>query len=203
MMDLNYIQTPLRNQTIEEQIKDFYLLNNKERTYQHVLGVAMAAEKLALQYQEDIRACIVAALLHDISAVITPKDMMKIANELQWQLDSAEKIYPFLLHQKISALIAYEYFQIRNLSILKAIESHTTLRSNPSKLDMIIFIADKLAWDQPGEPPFKKNIEMALNDSLEAACYQYIKYQFDHDLLLFPHCWIIEAYRWLEKSHCK
>ena len=24
MMDLNYIQTPLRNQTIEEQIKDFY-----------------------------------------------------------------------------------------------------------------------------------------------------------------------------------
>ncbi len=30
MMDLNYIQTPLRNQTIEEQIKDFYLLNNKE-----------------------------------------------------------------------------------------------------------------------------------------------------------------------------
>ena len=191
MMDLNYIQTPLRNQTIEEQIKDFYLLNNKERTYQHVLGVAMAAEKLALQYQEDIRACIVAALLHDISAVITP------------QVDSAEKIYPFLLHQKISALIAYEYFQIRNLSILKAIESHTTLRSNPSKLDMIIFIADKLAWDQPGEPPFKKNIEMALNDSLEAACYQYIKYQFDHDLLLFPHCWIIEAYRWLEKSHCK
>ena len=129
--------------------------------------------------------------------------MMKIANELQWQLDSAEKIYPFLLHQKISALIAYEYFQIRNLSILKAIESHTTLRSNPSKLDMIIFIADKLAWDQPGEPPFKKNIEMVLNDSLEAACYQYIKYQFDHDLLLFPHCWIIEAYRWLEKSHCK
>ena len=125
MMDLNYIQTPLRNQTIEEQIKDFYLLNNKERTYQHVLGVAMAAEKLALQYQEDIRACIVAALLHDISAVITPQDMMKIANELQWQLDSAEKIYPFLLHQKISALIAYEYFQIRNLSILKAIESHT------------------------------------------------------------------------------
>ena len=152
MMDLNYIQTPLRNQTIEEQIKDFYLLNNKERTYQHVLGVAMAAEKLALQYQEDIRACILAALLHDISAVITPQDMMKIANELQWQLD---------------------------------------------------FIADKLAWDQPGEPPFKKNIEMALNDSLEAACYQYIKYQFDHDLLLFPHCWIIEAYRWLEKSHCK
>ena len=57
--------------------------------------------------------------------------------------------------------------------------------------------------DRPGEPPFKKNIEMALNDSLEAACYQYIKYQFDHDLLLFPHCWIIEAYRWLEKSHCK
>ena len=105
MMDLNYIQTPLRNQTIEEQIKDFYLLNNKERTYQHVLGVAMAAEKLALQYQEDIRACIVAALLHDISAVITPQDMMKIANELQWQLDSAERYIHFTA-SKISALIA-------------------------------------------------------------------------------------------------
>ena len=26
MMDLNYIQTPLRNQTIEEQIKDFICL---------------------------------------------------------------------------------------------------------------------------------------------------------------------------------
>ena len=59
--------------------KIFICLIIKKEHNQHVLGVAMAAEKLALQYQEDIRACIVAALLHDISAVITPQDMMKIA----------------------------------------------------------------------------------------------------------------------------
>ena len=61
MMDLNYIQTPLRNQTIEEQIKDFNFFNIKERTYNHVLGVALVAEKLVLQYKEVFRPGIVAA----------------------------------------------------------------------------------------------------------------------------------------------
>ena len=47
-------------------------------------------------------------------------------------------------------------FKLGIYLILKAIESHTTLRSNPSKLDMIIFIADKLAWDQPGNHRLKE-----------------------------------------------
>lgn len=203
MKKLNYIQIPTKNHNIDQQIKDFYTINNKTKTYQHVLEVAKVAQKLALDFQEDVNNCMIAALLHDISAVVTPQDMFKIANELQWQLDPAENKYPFLLHQRISALIAKDYFQINDLSVLHAIECHTTLKSNPSKLDMIIFIADKLAWDQPGEPPFKDIVEIALNDSLEAACYQYIKYQFDHDLLLLPHHWLIEAYQWLEKSQCE
>ena len=37
-------------------------------------------------------------------------------------------------------------------------------------------------------------------ESLEEACFFYIRYQFENKLLLMPHRWISEAYEELKKK---
>lgn len=60
--------------------------------------------------------------------------------------------------------------------------------------DKVIFLADKISWDQKGVPPYYDLLKSKVEESLEEACYPYIKYQFDNGLLLMPHRWLIEAY---------
>ena len=110
------------------------------------------------------------------------------------EIDAAEEKYHFLLHQRISRLIAQEEYNINDIEILDAIECHTTLKKNASMYDKIIFIADKISWDQEGVPPYYDLIQSKVMDSLDKACYAFIKYQFDNKLLLMPHQWLIEAF---------
>ena len=61
-------------------------------------------------------------------------------------------------------------------------------------------IADKISWDQEGKPPYYDVLKEKAAESLDDACYFYIKYQFDHNLLLMPHRWIREAYEDLQNK---
>ena len=167
-------------------------INNKNHTKKHVLEVAKTSLKLADRFLLDSEICYKSALLHDISS----KDMIVIANENNMWLDISEQKYPFLLHQRISKLIAFHYFDITEKNILSSIECHTTLRSKPSKYEMILFLADKISWDQDGKPPYIDIIEDGLSISLENACKNYINYVYENNMLLCPHKWMNEAHRY-------
>lgn len=114
-------------------------------------------------------------------------------------IDVAEQEYPFLLHQRISKLIAEDYFDITDDDILSSIECHTTLKRNPTKYEMILFLGDKISWDQQGEPPYLYIITNALKISLEKACEDYVNYLYDNNKLLCPHKWMNEAHCYFSK----
>lgn len=175
-------------------IKNKYLNSHKENTLRHVEAVADIAVWLAKIYNLDIAKVKLAALLHDISAIMTPQEMYEIAKLRNFEIDPAEEKFHFLLHQKVSKIIAREHFGIRDQDILDAIECHTTLKKNANMYDKVIFIADKISWDQKGVPPYYEVLKSKAEESLDEACYYYIQYQFEHNLLLMPHQWIIEAY---------
>lgn len=175
-------------------IKNRYLSNHKENTLKHVEEVADTAVWLAEVYHLDSVKVKLAALLHDISAIVTPQDMYELAKMRGLEIDAAEEKYHFLLHQRISRIIAQEDYGINDSDILDAIECHTTLKKNASMYDKIIFIADKISWDQKGVPPYYDILKEKVVESLDEACYFYINYQFENNLLLMPHQWIIEAY---------
>ena len=192
------------NCKIIESIKNKYLCNHKETTLRHVEEVAETAVKLAKVYNVNVEKVKLAALLHDISAIMSPQAMYELAKVRDFEIDVAEEKYHFLLHQRISRLIAQEEYSINDSEILDAIECHTTLKKNASMYDKIIFIADKISWDQKGVPPYYDLIQSKVMDSLDEACYAFIKYQFDNNLLLMPHQWLIEAYEELqERMICK
>lgn len=184
----------MENDDLIYLIRNKYLSNHKENTLKHVEEVADTAVWLAEVYHLDSVKVKLAALLHDISAIMTPQDMYELAKMRGLEIDAAEERYHFLLHQRISRIIAQEDYGINDSDILDAIECHTTLKKNASMYDKIIFIADKISWDQKGVPPYYDILKSKVVESLDEACYFYINYQFENNLLLMPHQWIIEAY---------
>ena len=183
-----------------DSIKNKYLSNNKKDVLKHVEDVADIAVGLAKAYKLDITKTKLAALLHDISGIMTPQEMYDFAFSRGLEIDPAEEKYHALLHQRVSKIIAQEEFCVTDSDILNAIECHTTLRKNASMYDKIIFIADKISWDQKGVPSQDDLLKNSTTESLNEACYLYIKYQFDNNLLVMPHQWLIEAYEDLKRA---
>ncbi len=193
---------------LKNEIKNLYFKYHKESTYRHVYHVSQVARILGKQYHLDIEKLEIAALLHDISAILSHDEMYFYSQQLHLDIDPSEEKYHFLLHQRISKYIAYNYFDIHDQDILDAIECHTTLKKDANEYDKVIFLSDKLAWDQSGIPPYYQGLKKAIAISLDEGCYYFMQYQFDHHQILMPHTWLLEAYHQLqrkiqnEKTHC-
>lgn len=181
--------------------ENLLLSNGRPKTLAHVQAVAEECVRIGKRFGLTEETCRLAGMLHDISAVIRPQDMLAWAEAHAMPLCEAERRYPFLLHQRMSRLVAQTAFQVTDDAVLSAVECHTTLKANASILDMTLFIADKIAWDQPGEPPYLHDVLSALETSLEAACLCYMKVIEQSGKLLYPHaCWT-EAVQWLTKEN--
>ncbi len=184
-----YVKLTAFTQDIEGTTTNLLTLNSKDKTAAHVKAVADTCVIIARQYGLDEDVARICGYLHDISAVISPTDMLSYAKEKGMYIDESENRYPFILHQRISRLIAMQDFKITDERILSAIECHSTLKADYNEYDMTLFIADKLSWDQDGLPPFYDDVKQALDTSLEAASLAYMQYIMEHKLILYPHSW--------------
>lgn len=100
-----------------------------------------------------------------------------------------------LLHQKQSVVIARELFGVVDQAVLDAIGCHTTLRRNASRLDKVLFVADKLAWDQGGDPPYEDAVTAALGRSLDEAVQALMGWIWEERAQLkIVHPWLKEAF---------
>ncbi len=92
-------------------------------------------------------------------------------------------------------------FGVQDIDVLDAISCHTTLRSHPSKLDMVVFLADKISWDQDGKPLYMDLILKGLETSLEQGTYNFINYLVENKKSLrVVHPWLLEAHNYLLKN---
>lgn len=193
------VEMPERTGDIAVDAGALLLFRGKPKTWQHVQAVAQECVRLAERFGLNGEQCRMAGILHDISAVMPAAEMLRYARETGMPLDDAEINHPFLLHQRLSALVARHCFGVRDETILAAIACHTTLRAKASGVDMALFLADKIAWDQPGEPPFLGVVNAALEISLKEACRVYIDYVMDNGMILQPHQDLLAAQKWLQE----
>ena len=198
-----YIIVPVLTDDLLNDIEALLVSNGMQKTADHAKAVAKIGVQIADQYGLERSICELSAYLHDISAVVRADDMLGYAIESSWEIDISERKYPFLLHQMISRVIAELGFSITDERVLDAVECHTTLRADPSKYDMALFISDKLAWDQEGEPPYYSEVADALNRSLEEASLAYMDYIVDNNMILHPHKWFEEGVMCLQNSQKK
>ena len=68
--------------------------------------------------------------------------------------------------------------------------------------DLIVFLADKIAWDQIGNPPYLDALLKQLESSLEEAALFYIDYILDHGIKVI-HPWLLDAKSQLERHIIK
>jgi predicted HD superfamily hydrolase involved in NAD metabolism len=156
--------------------------------------VAAQARRLAARFGEDEVSAEKAGWLHDVSAIVPIQERVPLAESLGLEVLDEERRLPMIVHQKLSAIIAREAFRITAASVLSAIGCHTTLRAGASRLDKVVFVADKIAWDQPGDPPWLIEITVALDESLDAAALCYINYLWERRATLtVVHPWLVAA----------
>jgi predicted HD superfamily hydrolase involved in NAD metabolism len=196
----DYIKLPGLSGELSKDIENILVFNNKQHILNHIRNVVKKSSELAEKFCLDKTMCEISGYCHDIAIIINPKDMLGYIKNNGMYSDKTEEKYPFLLHQRFSGIIAEELFGIKDERILSAITHHTTLKKNPSEYDMVLFIADKLCWDQEGMPPFYDIIINELNKSLQHASLAYIKYIFENNMILYPHLWLSEAYEWLKNT---
>jgi len=170
------------------------------KTVGHCVRVAAEAKRLAQKFGQDQGIAEMAGWLHDVSAVIPLERRITLAQQLGIEVLAEEVTAPMILHQKLSAVMAREIFQITSEPILSAIGCHTTLKADASALDKIVFVADKIAWDGEGSPPYLEAILAAVERSLDQAAWCYLDYLWQQRETLrvsVVHPWFVEAYQQL------
>lgn len=166
----------------------------------HSSSVAEIAAALAEKFNLVPDQASNAAWLHDISVVIPNNQRLETAEALGLDILPEEAGLPLLLHQKISAVMAEQIFNLADVVVLNAINCHTTLKANPSQLDTLLFVADKLGWDQKGNQPYQEEMKQALGQSLELAAFRYQDYLLHSGKIITPHPWMLDSYRELSEK---
>lgn len=194
--------TIVNSLALRDDVYRFLEEHDHIKTYEHCIAVGDCAEKLAVNYNINGEKAKIAGYLHDISAIYPNNCRITIAKEMGIELNQEELVFPMIIHQKISKRMAEKIFDITDNEILSAIECHTTLRGRYSQLDLVVFIADKISWDQDGIPPYLDSLLSALECSLESAALYYIKYLLDQGVKVV-HPWLKEAHESLSKAVSK
>jgi predicted HD superfamily hydrolase involved in NAD metabolism len=193
-MTLEQLLTFKPTGNIRKDATDFLVLYGQATTAGHCSSVANKAKELAKQFSADETNAEIAGWLHDISAVIPNEERISVARANNLEVLLEEEKLPMIIHQKLSRLIAKEVFRVADEEVLSAIECHTTLKAHSSLLDKVVFVADKIAWDQEGNPPYLRDILKALEHSLDAAALVYLDYLWQqHETLPVLHPWVVEA----------
>lgn len=157
------------------RVHNFLKHHGYTHTFEHSQRVVARSVLLARQFSRHAGCCRIAAYLHDISAVIPNDQRLPLAQILSLEVLPEEESAPMLLHQKISQVMASVIFGVRRQDILSAIGCHTTLKPGANTVDLVLFVADKIAWDQPGRPPYASQMMKALDISLERSALVYLE----------------------------
>lgn len=146
--------------------------------YHHVCNVVTLACELAKKHHLDVNKAYAAAMLHDITKEMSKYHQYRmIKNKAQLNID---KIPFAILHQYSGYYYVKNHLGIRDKTILNAIRQHTTLSTNCTQFDKLIYIADKLSADREFD---KKQafLDIAQN-SIDECAYQLYLYYYQKRL---------------------
>ncbi len=123
---------------IQKEVKEIL----SEKRYNHSVAVMERAEELAKIHGEDVEIAKLVGITHDIAKELNEDEIKEYVKENNIEIDEIEEKQLYLLHGKIGADICGKKYGFTDY-MKNAIELHTTGSKNMTKLDKIIFLADK------------------------------------------------------------
>ncbi len=140
----------------------------KPARFRHSVGVRQTALQMALRFGVDEDKALLAGLLHDCAKSLKDHDLLEMAENQGWLLNSLEREEPGLLHAKAGAVMASRRYPQLDEEIIDAIALHTFGGEHMSDLAKIIFLADMI---EPGRnyPEVNELRELAFYNGTERA----------------------------------
>ncbi len=160
-----------------ENIKQELKTKMTEARYRHSLGTMQKAKELAELYGEDSLNAMLTGLVHDIAKEMTKEEYFLYFVQNKMQMDEFDKVQLVALHGKVGADIAKKKYHFTK-EMQDAIFYHTTGRANMTKLDKIIFLADKIEDTRENTEGLQQVKELAKRDMDEA-----ILWDIDHFII--------------------
>ncbi len=127
-----------------DEIKGWLKRNLNEERYEHTLGTADMAERLAEMINLDKNKAKLAGLLHDCAKCFPNEKLLEIIHSKIPDVDECELLNYKTLHAPVSAYIAKEEFGVDDAEILSAIRWHTLAYCGMTDFEKIVFLADKI-----------------------------------------------------------
>lgn len=118
--------------------------NLNEKRYNHSIGTAEYAQKLAKRFNQDEKKAYIAGLLHDCAKCFPDEKLIEMIKKNNLDVQDIEMLSTKTLHAPVSAFIAQHEFGVVDEEILSSIRWHTLGKINMSDFEKIIFIADKV-----------------------------------------------------------
>lgn len=174
--------------TIEE-MKTELAKRLKPSRYEHSLGVARAAVKLAERFGVDRKKAELAGLLHDCAREFPQDKLIDEAYHRGITVSPIEQVIPFMLHAPVGASRAGELYGVTDRDVIGAIARHTVGGKGMSDLDKIIYYADMIEEnrDYPGVEELRKLAEtVSLDEMLLAGFDQTLAFVLSKHGLMHP-----------------
>ncbi len=125
----------------------------REKRYQHTIAVASHAKRLSVEYKyKKIWDAWYAGIIHDLFKLYDEEYLRDYIKK--WDKDKEFDLdgIPFpALHGFAAALWMREEYKWDNKEIFDAIASHTLSKPNTTKIDKILYVADKVSTDRKGD----------------------------------------------------
>lgn len=174
----------------------FLIRRGCPKTAEHCRRVAAECARIAALVGADVTQAESAGWLHDVSAVFPHEQRTEVARGLGLEVLPEEDAFPMIAHQKLSAVLAREFFGVDDPVVTTAVGCHTTLQVDAGMLDKVLFVADKIKWDGVGLPPYHKELLHALEHSLDEAARCYLHWLWERrESLRVVHPWLVAAHR--------
>lgn len=114
----------------------------KEGRFNHTLGVAAEARRLAPRFGVDVEKAYIAGLLHDCAKNFSPERVREYCEKYGVVLDPYSEKEPALIHAFLGATVARTDYGVDDPEILSAIYYHTTGKPDMTPMEKLIYIAD-------------------------------------------------------------
>lgn len=161
----------------------------KPKRYEHSLGVASEAVRLAGRFGVDEGLARVSGLLHDCAREMEASDMPMEAVRRGIPYGKVERAMPLLLHAPLGVHIARETYGVTDEAVLSAILRHTVGGEGMTPLDKIIYFADMIepSRDYPEVSELRRlSREASLDDMMLAGLSRSIAFLVERGLLIHP-----------------
>jgi predicted HD superfamily hydrolase involved in NAD metabolism len=140
----------------------------------HIERVEAEAVRLAPLHGVDEERARLAALGHDLVRHKKGQELLDLAAAYSLQPDAVERAAPILVHGPVAAAMLARDYGVEDAELLAGIDCHTTARPGMSKLEQVLFVADKVEPHKLAKEPALAEVKRLADDDLDAAVLRYL-----------------------------